>query len=78
MFAKSADEVLSEYCADRGLSTRTIRTNFGLFAGAYHPNDVTVCPASPISYPHFEAICDVPVFPAIVYHGTHPVFANHF
>ncbi len=53
-------------------------TNFGLFAGAYQPNDVTVCHASPISYPHFEAICDVPVFPAIVYHLTQPAFANHF
>ena len=42
--AKSFEEVVSEYIHVRGRSTETIRTNFGLYAGAYHPYDVIVCP----------------------------------
>lgn len=37
MWEKSAEEVVSEYCAERGRSILTIMTYFGLDAGANPP-----------------------------------------
>ena len=71
-----AEEVVSEYTADRGLSIFTIITNLGFDEGQNHPQEVTVCHAVQTSYFHFAAICEVQVFQAISYHGTHHVLAN--
>lgn len=53
-----------------------MRTNRGFTAGPYPPYDVIVRHASPASYHPLHGIWDVPVFPARVYPGTDPSFAN--
>gem|GEM_PF-2189241 len=73
---KMAEDVVSEYSALRGRSILTIMTNLGLEAGANPPYEVIVCPGPPVSYFPFEAIWDVPVFPATSYPSTDHFFAK--